>query len=363
MDFQLMRRFAAWMPVVYVNSVVMRRLNVGEGRMFMTRFARKARSIGRGLTCVAPRFHVYSPATLPVHYVPGLRRVNRHLLLEQVRLILRRLQLHRPLVWVVCPAACDVALALPRAALVYQRSDRFEEYPGVDADQVIEWDGKLKRLADVTFYANRKLIGEEESQCRRAVFLDHGVDFERFASTTDRPDVPPDVEHLSHPVIGYFGDIDAKIVNVPLLLEIGRRMPDCQFVFVGTSTVDTRALAERVNVTMIPRQPYERIADYGKCFDVAIMPFHRNSWIEVCNPIKLKEYLALGKPVVSTPFSELTHYDGQVYRALTAAEWEAAIRLALEEDSVERAAARQARVRPYSWESRAQMALESLGLR
>ncbi len=83
---------------------------------------------------------------------------------------------------------------------------------------------------------------------------------------------------------------------------------------------------------MLGKKPYEKIPHYGKCFDVAIMPWRQNRWIELCNPIKLKEYLALGKPVVSTSFPELQNYLDVTYTAKTPEEFVRCIKKALAEE-------------------------------
>ena len=361
-DIQLMKRFQQVMPVLYVNSIVMRRPCVREGRMFWTRLGRKTRSILRGAREVLPGLHVYSPASLPVHHRRAGRALNQRLVAAQVGWQVGRLLSPRPAVWVACPAACDVALSISRSVLAYQRSDIWENYPGVDREQIAAYDRRLKAAADVTFFVNHKMMREETSQCRKAVFLDHGVDFERFATAAQSPFVPPEMRGLSRPIIGFFGDLDGGIVDLDLICDVVDRLRDRRFVFVGGNSLGTAWLAGRPNVTLIPRRPYEMIAHYGKCFDVALMPWQQNDWIDRCNPVKLKEYLALGKPVVSTPFSELDQYDGQVYRAAGADAFAEAIRLALAEDSTERARARQEWVRGASWESRARLALESLGI-
>jgi glycosyltransferase involved in cell wall biosynthesis len=361
-DMQLMKRFAESVPVLYVNSIVMRKLNIGEGRMFLTRLARKAKSIFRGAKEVMPGFHVYSPASLPVHHIPWARPLNKLAVQTQTRTAMGAARIRRPLVWVACPAACDIALALRHGPLVYQRTDRYEDYPGVDRTQIERYDRALKAAADMTVYVNRKLMAEESLQCKKAVFLDHGVDYDLFASAAAQPSTPAEMTGLKRPVVGYFGDIDAHIVDVEMLEELAALLPEMAFVFVGTSTVDTGALSQRPNVTMIPRRPYDVIPHYGKCFDVAIMPWRRNDWIDSCNPIKLKEYLALGKPVVSTPFSELDYYDGVIERAQGAAQFAEAIRKVIAEDSPERVEARRRRVADITWDSRAALALQELGV-
>ncbi len=111
---------------------------------------------------------------------------------------------------------------------------------------------------------------------------------------------------------------------------------------------------------MLGQKPYEQIPHYGKCFDVAIMPWQQNRWIEVCNPIKLKEYLALGKPVVSSPFSELKNYLDVVYEAKTVVEFAEAIEKAISENNDERIAARQKKIAQFTWDSKARIVLDEL---
>jgi len=90
------------------------------------------------------------------------------------------------------------------------------------------------------------------------------------------------------------------------------------------------------------------------------MPWRQNRWIEACNPIKLKEYLALGKPVVSTPFAELEQYLDVVYQARTPEQFVESIKQALDEDSSERIAQRREKVQNASWDSKAQLVLDEL---
>jgi len=359
-DIQFMRQYARQSRVLYVNSIVMRKFNVGEGAMFWTRVRRKLKSITRGLVRVEPTFYVYSPVTAPVHHVPGVRGLNRFALTQQVRWTMRRLGMRRPLVWVNIPAACDTALALPRSGLVYQRTDRYEDHPGVDVEQIKRYDRMLKEYADLTFYSNREFYEEEARQCRRAAYVEHGVEYERFVDAADHPGVPADMRDLARPIVGFFGGIDAHKFNLPLAAEVAERLPDLTFVFVGQASVDTAPLARLSNVRLLGQRPYEDIPHYGAAFDVCILPFQQNRWIAAMNPIKLKEYLALGKPVVATPFGELAGYLGVVRVADGAEAFARAIRAALADTLPQDVAARRSRVVRHSWRSKAEDVLSIL---
>jgi len=362
-DIQLMRQFArygAGAKVLYVNSIVMRKFNLGEGRMFRVRLGRKLRSMARGLAEVEPGLFAYSPVALPVHHLPLADRLNQVGLQLQVQWALRSLGMGRPIVWVLNPAACRTALRLPRAALVYQRTDRYEEYPGIDAERIGRLDRTLRREADLTVFTNRVLHQEEADSCRGALLLDHGVDYERFADASSDPRVPVEMRNLPRPIVGFFGGIDDHTSDVALAAEVARLCPEMTFVFIGTASADVTALTARPNVRLLGQRPYEQIPHYGKCFDAAIMPWRQNRWIEACNPIKLKEYLALGKPVVSTPFGELAAYTDVVTVAEGAGAFAASLRRALAEDSDGRRRMRRERVAATTWNAQARQALEAV---
>ena len=360
-DMQLMRRFARTGTALYVNSIMMRKHKIIGGSRFTEKLVRKVRSILKGLRESGAGFWVYSPFTLPVHHISWARPFNETVLRFQIRRMLRKLRMKTPVVWVVCPAACDSAIKMNRAKLVYQRTDRFEDDPNVDRDTILAYDRKLKAAADVTVYVNRLLYDQEADQCRKALFLDHGVDYEMFATAELASDVPADIADIKKPVVGYFGALDGHKLDTGFLEAVADRLPDASFVFIGKPSVDCSVLSTRKNVWMLGQKTYEEIPHYGKCFDVAILPWRVNKWTEAANPIKLKEYLALGKPIVSTPaFTELQEYDDVVYEAETPEEFAECIEKAYSEDSPDLVGKRRAKVSRASWDSKAELVLGEL---
>jgi glycosyltransferase involved in cell wall biosynthesis len=349
---------------VYVNSIVMQKptfkKNIGGGKSFTQKLIRKTKSIFTGLKKCNFGFWVYSPFTLPVHHLAWARPINEMILRCQVHYVVSKIQLDNPLVWVACPAACETAIKMKKSLLVYQRTDRFEDYPNVDCNIIRTYDRKLKASADLTIFVNRILFGEEADQCKKAIYLDHGVDFEMFSMAEHNPCKPEGIENISKPIVGFFGSIDDHTSDIDLVIKVIDLLPEMSFVFIGNSSIDCRELLAKKNVKMLGQKPYEQIPHYGKCFDVAIMPWMQNRWIEACNPIKLKEYLALGKPIVSTPFPELQKYNDVIYEAKTPEEFAEHIKRALAEDSPDRIAARRKKVEKASWDSKAQLVVEEL---
>jgi len=329
-DLQMMRELSRDLPVLYVNSVGLRMPSPREGAMFIRRVARKLRSLSRGLVSVRENFSVLSPLAAPGRLGAAL---TGPLLAPQVRRAARALGIRHPLVWVACPPAAAAVDALDPVAVIYQRTDRHECYSPGTGEQIARLDWWLKARADLTLYCSRWLLDEEWDDCRQARFVDHGVDFDTFAAAgaaQDRAAEPRDVRHLPRPRIGFIGGIDRHTFDPDLFVDIAHRLPEAQFILVGACSLPG-GWCGLPNVAQLGRRPYEQVARYMAACDVLIMPWNRSRWIEACNPVKLKEYLAVGRPVISTSFEELARYDGLLQVADDAAAFADAIRAALDD--------------------------------
>lgn len=360
-DFQLMRQYAREHKVLYINSLVMQKPKFKEFNYFFEKFRRKSASILRGLRQVESNFWVYSPFSLPVFHIPVLSRLNELLIKIQVQLVASILKIQNPLVWVVCPTAGRIGLSMKKNRLLYLRTDKYESYPCVQSSVIMYYDELLKKHSDRTMYVNQELYAEEKETCRKAFYLDHGVEFDKFSRPAEPGSVPDDMRQIPRPIIGYFGAIDQHKLNISFLENMANLAPELSFVYVGKFSPEFKPILEKKNVWLLGMKDYAEIPSYGRQFDVAILPWRKNPWTQMANPIKLKEYLALGKPVVSTTaFSEIHNYKEVLYLADEPEEFIRKIHLALQEDTVEKKSVRQNRVRNSSWASKAEIALNEL---
>jgi glycosyltransferase involved in cell wall biosynthesis len=359
-DMQLMRRFARLGTVLYINSIVMQKPNLSQGRTFLKKLIRKTKSILTGLKKSDVGFWVYSPFSLPVQHLNFVKTVNEFILKLQIWLVARKLKMRNPIVWVACPTACNIALKIRKSSLVYQRTDRFEDTPNVDTKIIEKYDRRLKAAADLTIYVNRLLCDAEADQCKKAFFLDHGVDYAMFASAENTCDIPAEMADIKKPIVGYIGGMADHKLDIELIIEVIELLPEFSFVFIGDASQEYRDMFTKDNVKILGKQPYERIPYFGKCFDVAMLPWKINRWTDAANPIKLKEYLALGKPIVSTRLPELQNYLDVVYAADTAAQFTESIKRALSEDSRDWIKTRRRKVKDASWDSKAEKVLNKL---
>ncbi|QFZ18019.1 glycosyltransferase [Saccharothrix syringae] len=352
-DFQLMRSMARHRRVLVVNSIGMRMPTRGNSTHVSRRILRKLRSVAKFVRRPLPEFYVMSPLPLPFYGSPLLRRVNAVLVRAQVRLVATALRMRTPVVMVTIPTAWDVVAPMRRHRLVFNRSDRHSDFPEADRAAIEALEHELLTHADHVVYVSNALMEEERPRTgARAHFLDHGVDVDHF---TARPahEWPDDIRSVPGPRVGFFGALDDFVVDFDLLERLAAELPEVSLVLIGDATHPMERFDKHPNVHWLGFRPYSLIPAYGSAFDVAIMPWQDNSWIKHSNPIKLKEYLALGLPVVSTDFAELAAYTDRVRAATTHAAFVDAVRLTLAQGAPLPPAALRASVQPHSWHSKA----------
>jgi glycosyltransferase involved in cell wall biosynthesis len=165
------------------------------------------------------------------------------------------------------------------------------------------------------------------------------------------------VRAIPGPRIGFFGALDDFVVDFDLLERVAAELPHASLVLIGDATHPMERFDKHPNVHWLGFRPYTAIPAYGSAFDVAIMPWQDNDWIKRSNPIKLKEYLSLGLPVVSTDFAELAGYTDRVRAARTHADFVAALRTTLATGPLLPPTALRASVQPHSWHARTQTLL------
>jgi glycosyltransferase involved in cell wall biosynthesis len=311
-DIQLMLRVAASRRVLFVNSITMRMPLPGRSKRFARRILRKAASMSKTLkqpVAGLPNFWVLTPVLLPLYGSPRGRRANAALVRAKVARAARRAGIGRAVMFVTIPTAWEVVREMSSDALLFNRSDKHSTFPEADSHYIGALEDDLLRRADRVLYVSRALMDQEiERTGNRAHFLDHGVDLQHFRRTTAN-DEPADLASIPHPRIGFFGGLDDYLVDFDLLERVASSYPQAQLVLVGDASCSMRRFDKFANVHWLGFRPYEQIPSYGAGFDVALMPWLRNEWIYYSNPIKLKEYLALGLPIVTTEIFEAHRYE------------------------------------------------------
>jgi hypothetical protein len=371
-DFQLFRRIAQTRDVLVVNSIGMRMPTPGKTAGYARRIKRKVASALRLMRKPVAGlfgFNVMTPLLLPLYGSRVGRALNAALVGIQVRVAAAFAGVSDPVIVATLPTAVDVIDRLPHRCLVYNRSDRHSAF--VEADQAVirGLEERMLRESDLVVYSSRALMEEDRPLAEgRQLFLDHGVDLEHFDPERNTTE-PEDLRAIPRPRVGFFGGLDDYLVDFELIRATARALPHAHFVLIGDKYCSDQEIERMValpNLTWLGFRPYEEIPAYGTGFDVAIMPWQDNEWIRRANPIKLKEYLALGLPVVSMDFPELARYADLVSVAATSEQFIGMVAAALEDGGPGTPALRRAAVAASSWDGRARelmAAVENLGRR
>jgi glycosyltransferase involved in cell wall biosynthesis len=309
-----MREMAVNRPVLVVNSLGLRLPTPGTSSHAFRRIARKLRSTAKLVRRPVPGlpgFHVMTPLLIPVYGDRAGARVSAWFVRQQVRLVARLIGLGpSPHIGVTLPTAWPVVRPMRRASLIFNRSDLHSSFPGTDRSWLLGLEHSLLRHSDRVLYVSHELMRHDAADVGdRAVFLDHGVDAQHFSPDGE---IDPEVAAIPKPRMGFFGGLDDYVVDLELLRQTARENHDVSLILVGDATCSMEALTSLPNVHWLGFRPYESIPALGRGFDVALMPWLDNEWIRFANPVKLKEYLALGLPVVTTEYPQVEGYRDRV---------------------------------------------------
>lgn len=344
------RRLAARFPLLYVDCPGLRA--PAATARDLRRLARKIRETASGPEPVSPQMWRCTLPQVPFRRLSAVNAFNERLARFLLLRWIRRLGWDRLISWFVVPHPGFLAGRLREDYVVYYCTDDYSALPGVDRATVARMDADLTRRADQVFAVSTYLLEMKRALNPSTAYAPHGVDFELFAKALDpNTPIPPRAMQLPRPVIGYFGVVGAWI-DLGLLRYLASHRPEWSFLLVGRIACDVSALESLPNVTFVGPQPYESLSRWARAFDVAIMPYLRNQQVLAANPLKLREYLATGKPIVSVPTPEVERFAHCVRIAGGPAAFLAAIEEAMREDSPEQVRARQAAVAGMSWETR-----------
>jgi len=227
--------------------------------------------------------------------------------------------------------AYPVARRLPHRALCYDFNDHPFQFPGAPP-WAREWLDPALRGADRVFVVSRHYLRELQAAGYGPLqFLGNGVEYDRFA---DGAEVAPALRGARRPVIGYVGLV-SFFISFEWLEALGRAFPEATVVFVGPVHARVRerarALEGRAPFVFAGEQPYERLGDWIRGFDVGLIPFDpADPYTRAINPNKIYQYLACGVPVVSCPMSDELRDAPGLFTAESAEEFVRQVRAALE---------------------------------
>jgi len=307
--------------VLWVNSIGLRqpRFTVGDLKRSLKKlFSRKfIASNNNGFFARIPpkntsdigeenNFIVINPKTLPAPKSKFFRLISRILLELQIKPIIKRMELRSPILWISLPTAIDFLGHLGESSLVYYCGDDFKSLSGVDHETVSKRESETLEKANLVMTSSKTLFSEFPKN--KTNFLPHGVDFDLFSTPAPiADDLPKD----GKPIAGFYGSI-SEWFDVDIMKKVIHYLPTWNFVFIGKIEIDVSSISSLNNTFFLGPKSHHLLPSYSQHWTVSLLPFVKNQQIDACNPLKLREYLATGTPIVSTNFPAIQEYKNVV---------------------------------------------------
>lgn len=345
----VMRMLARRNRVLWLNSISMRAPALGN-RGDLGKIRRKIAQYAGGPKRVKDDLHVFTPLVLPFPHNRMAIAANRRILKADINRHRRRFDMEDFQLWAFLPNSVEYFGMLGEQLRVYYCTDEFSQFSYMDGKAMVEKERRLMEQADIVFTTSRSLLEAKRPFNRETHLASHGVDHAHFATALegDAP-VAPELAGLKGPIIGFFGFIHDWI-DIDLVAHVARRRPDWNIVMIGRVETDIALATGLPNVHWIGRRTYESLPAYCRGFSLGIIPFRINELTRHVNPIKLREYLSAGLPVVSTALPEVELCGDWCSVAHDPEEFIALCEQAILADSPEARRARSAAMQDEDWE-------------
>ena len=293
---------------------------------------------------------LYTPLVIPYHRYRFVRWINQWLLILSIRFLMRKYNLTHRILWIACPAAAGMVGKLNEEKSIYYCADEYAEFPGMSRPLVDKLENRLLQKVNWVLVTSQTLLTKKREKYAGTFYIPHGVDFAHFAKATqeDTP-IPDEMKLYSKPILGYFGLIQ-DLIDFELIRFIAQSRSEWSLVMIGPKIFDVQYIPDLPNLHLLGQKPYAMLPNYIKSFDVCLIPYKLTPRTVYANPLKLRQYLAAGKPVVSTPGTEALRYRDVIRIGQTHEQFFYEIEQALANNSSEEVKKRMERVRPEAWE-------------
>ncbi|MBW4607091.1 MAG: UDP-galactopyranose mutase [Hassallia sp. WJT32-NPBG1] len=237
--------------------------------------------------------------------------------------------------WYYTPMAIAFTSHLQPEAVLYDCMDELSAFKGASS-ALKNYEAELFRRADLVFTGGQSLYESKVNQHPNVYAFPSSVDVPHFAQARNLKEEPADQANIPHPRLGFFGVIDERM-DIDLLAGIADTRPDWHLVIIGPVVkIDPALLPQRENIHYLGSKDYKELPAYLAGWDLAMLTFARNESTRFISPTKTPEYLAAGKPVVSTSIRDVVRPYGDlklVRIADTASEFVTAAEEAMQQDT------------------------------
>lgn len=350
-NHHVLRELAKTRRVLWLNSLATRKPNITNARD-LGKIKRKLREFTKGAVNVENDLWVATPLVLPLPQSELANRINRRILRLTIRALRAQLGIDKFHLMTFLPNTAPYVGTLGEDLAFYYCVDEWATFPGLDRAGTIAMERALLEKVDATFTTSLALCESKSRHCKRTFLAPHGVDYAKFArAIDDKLELPADLAALPGPRIGFFGTL-RDFLDYDLMAHVAKARPDWSLALIGQELCDIGPLKGLPNVRLLGQKKHDELPAYCKGFDVGLIPYRIDDDVKFINPLKLREYLSAGLPVVSTNMPEVQPYAHLCHIAKTGDQMVAAIEKALTEGDRQARIDRSNGMKTETWEAR-----------
>ena len=291
-------------------------------------------------------------------WLPLVAHLNGSTLIMTIRRAMQRFNVKSPILWLYEPRDIDLAGKFGEKLVCYYNYDEYPEFTQNVRirDMLRDYDNRMTQRADVVFATSRGQYERRRKLNPNTYFIPNGVNFELFnralASDTS---IPEEVKDVQRPIIGFAGWLGYQ-VDVGLLIHLAQQFPQATLLLVGPDNLPNDECRRRLhalpNVVFCGQKEVHELPAYLKVFDVALIPYVIGGHTLTVYPLKLHEYLAAGRPVVTTALPELRAFSRVVRIGEDYDQFVEQVRMALSDNGLAAIVERVALAKQNTWDQR-----------
>lgn len=309
-----------------------------------------------GIRRIEERLFAYNPPPVfPLkRALPLVNWISQKWVIIFVKRIVNELGFKKPIVWVFWPTAVEMIGHFSEKLVVYHEADEMTLIPYGTGIVLNKMEQRMLKKSDLVITCSEEVYRKKKQLCKNIINIPNGIDLKIFSNVLKGSfSIPKDLDSIKHPRIGFSGVIDRRF-DFNLIKKIASFSPDMNIVLIGPHYISISKLENIKNVHYLGMKPPELVPLYIKHFDVCIIPYLRNEYVKSLSPLKMMEYFAMGKPIVSVPITGIEEHLGLLYVAKDENEFIEAIRLVLKEENPSLGDQRKRVAGMNTWENKVQ---------
>lgn len=310
---------------------------------------------------VSDHLYVYhSPNFVPIMGRYPLNRMSWRVWKSLLKNALSRLGFHRPIIWLSLPHMSHFIGGFNEKLSVYHVVDEYSAYGTVDPKaqaHIKAAEQQLLKSVDLAIVVSQKLYASKSIHNPHTYLVPNGVDYAAYdQALSDNSPPPSDISRVPRPVIGYSGLVSQRL-DLELISRIATMRPEWSFVLMGEVNesgceAELSGLRQLKNVYLLGNKPIGRVPYYVKAFDVCMVPYKLNEQTDNLSPLKLYDFLSMGKGIVTTAFPLSKQFKDVLHIAHSTESFVAGIEKALEDSDTGLFTKRRNIAAQNTWEDR-----------